>query len=208
MHMHEEPLRGLYVITDPYLLERVGLINGVEQAIVGGAKLVQYRNKLAAEPERLSEARSLRALCAERDVRFVVNDDVELCRRINADGVHLGKTDGTVKHARKLLGTEPIVGVTCHDDLEYAARAHREGASYCAFGRIFPSKTKPQAPGCALDVLRLASGQAYSTVAIGGISIENGAPLLDMGVDLLAVIHGVFGQTDIQASAQKFSSLF
>ncbi len=201
-------LRGLYVITDPNLLPGNKLYEGVELALQGGAMLVQYRNKPADEATRLHESSQLLNLAREYEAKLIINDDVDLCLRIGAHGVHLGRSDGDIARARQQLGSEQILGVTCHADLDYAQQATLLGADYCAFGRLYPSLTKPMAPACPTQLLGRAKQAGLCTVAIGGINQDNAAQTLGFGCDMLAVIHGVFGQTDIKTSAHFYSSLF
>jgi thiamine-phosphate pyrophosphorylase len=134
--------QGLYVITDG---PRPDLLEVVAQALAGGARLLQYRDKTADPLRRLDEARALRALCAARQVPMIVNDDVELAHAAGAAGVHLGEDDSDVAAARAALGDEAIIGVSCYDSLERARELAAAGADYIAFGAFFPSPTKPQA---------------------------------------------------------------
>lgn len=201
-------LRGLYAISDPALLPGNALLPGVEAALQGGANIIQYRNKTATHIERLRQAADLVALVADYQRLLIINDDIELCLRVKACGVHLGKSDGDLITARNKLGSHAIIGVTCHSDLDYASQCHAQGASYCAFGRLFPSRTKPSAPECSLKVLEQALKESYTSVAIGGISADNARQIIHMGCPMVAAIHGVFGQQDIQAAAQSYSALF
>lgn len=204
----QEKLKGLYAITDPELLQQDRLLKGVQDALEGGAKLIQYRDKQASAIERLRNCQSLLSLCNEFESAFIVNDDLELCLRIGAHGVHLGKQDGDVQAARLRLDAGQILGVTCHNDHQYAQRMAEIGVDYCAFGRIFPSHTKPNAPACELTQLKQLSNIPCATVAIGGITVDNAPQVLNYDIDMLAVIHGVFGQSDIKQAAHSFSILF
>lgn len=204
----QHALKGLYAITDPELLPESKLLQGVTEALEGGARLIQYRDKQASEIERLRQAQNLNDLCRDHGALFIVNDDLALCQRVNASGVHLGKQDGDVRMARSRLNEEQILGVTCHSDLLYAQSCFELGADYCAFGRLFPSKTKPNAPGCEIEQLAGLDGRPFATVAIGGITIDNAPQVLSYPIDMLAVIHGVFGQSNIKQAAQSFSHLF
>jgi len=199
---------GLYAITDPRLLPTERLISAVESALRGGARVIQYRDKTASDIELVKNAQSLRDLCADYQARLIINDDLNLCLRINADGLHLGKSDGDISHARDKLGDDKLLGVTCHSDLAYAQRCIQHGVDYCAFGRIFPSKTKANAPHCTLDTLKKAVKLACPSVAIGGITIENAPSITATNIHSIAAIHGLFGQQDIEATARIFSSLF
>jgi thiamine-phosphate pyrophosphorylase len=202
-------MRGLYVITDSRRAAADDLLTRVRQAIAGGAAIVQYRDKTTDQQRRRVEARALAGLCRSQGVAFIINDDVELAAEVAADGVHLGQADTPLAAARQRLGSGAIIGVSCHNDLPLAKRAAQEGASYLAFGRFFPSASKPEAPAADIDILRRAR-QALDlpVVAIGGITPDNGAALVAAGADALAVIHGVFSRPDVAAAAREYASLF
>ena len=202
-------MRGLYAITyDDFIVPDV-LLRDVGRALAGGATIIQYRDKKSPLALREEIAASLTALCHERDAMFIVNDNVELAYKVNADGVHLGQADMKLEHARERLGKNRIIGASCYDDPDLARLATSSGADYVAFGRFFPSVSKPQAPGVSLDVLKDARQQLkVPIVAIGGITAQNGAPLIDAGADMLAVINGVFGQKDITRAASEIAALF
>jgi thiamine-phosphate pyrophosphorylase len=203
------PRRGLYVVTDSGLLAPAALVEAVAAAIRGGAVAVQYRRKGGTADERRRQAEELRAACADAGVPFIVNDDVALARSVGADGVHVGREDAPLEQAREILGAGPIVGVSCNNVLERALRAQRSGASYVAFGRFFPSHTKPQAVAAAPELLREARSRLrLPIVAIGGITPENGGILLAAGADVLAAVHGVFGQPDPEAAARRYTALW
>ena len=148
----------------------------------------QFRVKGVDEHEAARLAEPLQAICAERDVAFIVNDSISLAKRIKADGVHLGQHDGDVREARERLGREAQIGVTCHASRHLALDAGEAGADYVAFGAFFPSDTKPTEHRAELDLLEW--WQEYielPCVAIGGITPENCAPLVEAGADFLAV---------------------
>ncbi len=207
--MMRTSIEGLYAIADTLYLTDVQLVSAVSAAIVGGARLVQYRDKKHDATKRTQQASELSALCRKQNVLFIVNDDVELARRVNADGVHLGRDDVSLVTARKQLGAAAVIGVSCYNELARAQQAQAQGADYVAFGRFFPSATKPQAVLASPDLLRAAKQKIrLPLVAIGGITPENGAVLISAGADALAVIEGVFGQTDIRAAARRYAQLF
>ncbi|OAI93767.1 thiamine phosphate synthase [Pseudomonas putida] len=203
-------LRGLYAITDSQLLAG-RFLPYVEAALEGGVTLLQYRDKSDNQARRLREAETLRDLCARYRTRLIINDDAELAARLGV-GVHLGQTDGPLTPARTLLGKDAIIGSTCHAQLELAEQASREGASYVAFGRFFNSLTKPGAPAADLALIGQAKARVKLPVAvIGGITLDNAAPLVEHGADLLAVIHGLFGADSTQEvtrRARAFNALF
>jgi thiamine-phosphate pyrophosphorylase len=135
-------LYGLYVITDTTLLPSHSLYYKVEQAISGGAKLVQFRDKSLNREKRGLQVRELSRLCNHYAIPLIINDDIELAVASAADGVHLGKDDIPLEQARKRLGEEAIIGVSCYNDVQLAVQAEKLGADYVAFGSFFPSLTK------------------------------------------------------------------
>ncbi len=195
-------LRGLYAITDSQLLAGKFLAY-VEAALDGGVTLLQYRDKGHDESRRLREASELLKLCQRYKTRLIINDDADLAARLDV-GVHMGQTDGSLTDARGLLGHKAIVGATCHGSLALADRAKADGASYLAFGRFFNSSTKPGAPAIELDVLSQARARFNLPIAvIGGITLDNAAPLVEHGADLLAVVHGLFGAENTQEVTRR-----
>ncbi|CAK0747692.1 Thiamine-phosphate synthase [Gammaproteobacteria bacterium] len=201
--------QGLYAIADTSLIPEEMLVEKVALALYGGACLVQYRDKGTDPGHREWQAVDLLHLCNSFKVPLLINDDVELAAKIGAAGVHLGQNDMPVAHARALLGPSALIGVSCHDDLSLALQAERDGASYVAFGRFFPSHTKPFAIQANPDLL--TDAKKYLQVplaAIGGITPDNAKILLAAGADLLAVIHGLFAQGNVRAAASQFSRLF
>lgn len=204
-----ESLRGLYAITDAALQPAEQLCERVSQAIDGGAVLIQYRDKSGDERLRRKQAQALAALCAQRSVRLIINDDVALAADCGADGVHLGKDDTGLAIARRLLGDTAIIGVSCYNRLELARQAADAGADYLAFGRFFPSQTKPGAIQAGVELIGEAKTRfPLPVAAIGGITPYNAAPLLAAGADMLAVIHGLFGATDVRQAAADYAALF
>lgn len=243
-------LRGLYAIADTQILDAARLLTAVEDAIAGGARAVQYRDKIAGSdfgqrsgatlaPEaahgsagcgaedakgrapgmgraqthdaaaRLHQAQKISELCRRHGVYFFVNDDVALAAATNAHGVHLGRDDLPLAQARAQLGTDRLIGVSCYNELGRALTAQHQGANYVAFGSFFPSRTKPQAVRAAPDLLREARTRLQiPVVAIGGVTPENGATLIEAGADMLAVVEGVFAQPDIRAAARRYAKLF
>lgn len=202
-------LRGLYVITDDRLTPGEKLLPSVSSAIYGGARLVQYRDKSSGRPSRERQARGLLQLCHDHEVPLIINDDVELAAVIGADGVHLGEEDMALDEARVRLGPRAIIGVSCHDSLDLAIRAAHAGADYVAFGSFFASPTKPETVRTPLSLLESARLTVNVPIcAIGGITPENGAALIKAGAHMLAVISGIFAQSDFAAAARRYAQLF
>ncbi|RBW51065.1 thiamine phosphate synthase [Marinobacter sp. F3R11] len=201
---------GLYAITDSKLTPPETLIELVEAAILGGAVMVQYREKSAPMAERLTQARNLQSACFVAGVPLLINDDASLAKRVGAAGVHLGQSDGSASEARRLLGDDAIIGITCHADLTLAKAAMEAGADYLAFGRFFKSSTKPEAPAATTDILAQAKCFNRPVTAIGGITTKNGEQLIQAGADLLAVVGGLFGDSPeaTKQKAETFQRLF
>lgn len=198
------PARGLYAITNG---PRADLPEVVEQALAGGAALLQYRDESADAARRHAEALALRQLCLRHGVPLIIDADVALAHAVEADGVHLGHAD-EVADARARLGAHAIIGVSCRDSLARAQAAVRAGASYVSFGAFFASPTKPLAPRAPLDLLRQSAALGVPRVAIGGITPDNGAPLVEAGADYLAAISALFAVADVRAAAQRFTDLY
>ncbi len=199
---------GLYAVT-PECADTEGLVHQVRQALSGGAHMVQYRSKEGDVALRHEQASELLKLCRQFRVPLIINDDIRLADLTGADGVHLGKDDGSVREARLILGPDKIVGVSCYDDLQRALDAEAHGANYVAFGSFFPSPTKPGAAAAPLTLLHEAKHSLnIPIVAIGGISADNVIPLIEAGADAVAVISALFDSEDIGAAASRFAVLF
>ncbi|HYQ90904.1 MAG TPA: thiamine phosphate synthase [Candidatus Competibacteraceae bacterium] len=200
---------GLYAITDAELIPADHLLATVEQALLGGVRLLQYRNKRDSWQQRRQQAGALDELCRAHAVPLLINDDVALAAEVGAAGVHLGKDDMEPAAARQRLGARAIIGISCYNRLDLALAAARAGADYVAFGSFFPSLIKPDAVRADPDLLRQAKAiLSLPIVAVGGITPANGKLLLEAGADYLAVISGVFGQPDSLAAAQSYARLF
>jgi thiamine-phosphate pyrophosphorylase len=201
-------IEGLYAVT-PDITDTEELLRCVRLALQGGARVLQYRNKSAAVALRLQQAQALRRLTREFGTAFIVNDDAQLAAQAGADGVHLGGEDGSVAAARALLGNSGIIGVSCYNRASLAFEAVRQGADYVAFGAFFSSGVKPDAVKADVELLQTARHHlSVPIVAIGGITQQNGAALVEAGADALAVISALWNAPDIEAAAQGFSTLF
>lgn len=199
---------GLYAITadEP---DTAMLLRRAKLALQGGIRVLQYRNKSAAEALKVEQAHALRRLTREFNATFMVNDDARLAALADADGVHIGAADGSVSGTRGLLGDAKIIGVSCYNRAPLAFEAMRQGADYVAFGAFFSSGVKPGAVKAELSLLRSVRSEInLPIVAIGGITPHNGAPLLEAGADALAVISALWNAPDIEQAAKDFSILF
>jgi thiamine-phosphate pyrophosphorylase len=200
--------RGLYAIT-PDEVDTARLTALVRAALKGGAATVQYRNKAAPAVLRREQANALVALCRTYGAPLIVNDDLDLALSAGADGVHLGGDDGDLAAARRRLGRERLLGASCYDRLALAVAAAQQGADYIAFGSVFPSPTKPDAVRAPLALFGAARRTiGLPLVAIGGITVENAAAVIDAGADAIAVISALFDAPDVTARARAFQRLF
>ncbi len=205
---HSYNISGLYAIT-PNELATSLLCKQVEAAIQGGAKLVQYRNKAADAPLRLIQASALLVLCRSYKVPLVINDHLDLCAQIDADGLHLGATDSDVGAARRLLGADKIIGASCYNRIDFAIKAEAAGASYVAFGACFGSQTKPDAIHAPLALFAEAKQKiSIPLVAIGGINLDNASRVISAGANAIAVVGALFNANDMVKSSQEFTNLF
>ena len=201
------PERGIYAVT-PEDRSGAELADAVAAAVEHGVKAVQYRSKSPDSARRRVDAEALLAVCRARRVPLIINDDVGLALAVGADGVHLGRDDEALPAARARLGDAAVIGVSCYDEAHRALAAARDGADYVAFGSFFPSVTKPGAVRATTELVASVRHRIeVPVVAIGGITAENALPLLDCGVDLLAVVNAIFGAPDIAHAARRLSRL-
>lgn len=206
--------RGLYGIT-PEWDDTARLLDAVRAAHEGGMHILQWRRKQTPPATQLQD---LVALCAELALPFIINDDWTLARDLHTAGAHLGKNDGVLKEARAGLAAEQWLGCSCYNDLALAQQGLLLGVDYVAFGTAYPSAIKPDAPranlatyqqGRALCEQHANSEQGRAAVvAIGGITAANAAPLVEAGVDSIAMISSLFEAKDIYAEAKAVSELF
>ena len=201
-------MRGLYLVT-PNWDDTEKLIAATDAALGAGAALVQYRHKEAGPALRREQATALLALCRRHGRPLVINDHIDLCQAIDADGVHLGHTDNGVQEARALLGKDKIVGASCYGELALARAAVEAGASYVAFGGFYPSPVKKYTFVTPPELLDQARAEfSLPIVVIGGMTPNNAAPLVARGIDLVAAITSVYGSRDPGAAARAFGALF
>jgi thiamine-phosphate pyrophosphorylase len=200
------PKTGLYAITQTENKTPDQILNEVSAVLKSGVKVLQYRDKQPVDAVYLAGA--LKELCHEHNTPLIINDDIKLAKLIGADGIHIGQEDGQLSYAREILGKNVIIGISCYDSLERALEAEQNTADYVAFGRFFPSNSKPLAAPAHISTLQNAKNSIkVPIVAIGGILPSNGAELLSAGADMLAVIGGIFDQTPYQ-SALAYQDLF
>jgi len=213
MKQHNPAIRGLYAIT-PDLADTDRLCRMVQASIIGGAGIVQYRNKTADPVLRIAQAKALLEICREQGAKLIINDHLKLCLALDADGVHVGSDDFSEDGAKTLAAVrermgEKIVGVSCYNRVSLAQQAALQGADYVAFGACFPSGTKPDAVKAELSLFKEAAGLVdIPLVGIGGITLGNAASVIEAGADAIAVINALWNSDDIEHTARQFSALF
>jgi thiamine-phosphate pyrophosphorylase len=205
----KKKLRGLYAITNENFSEKKKWLSDIENAIHGGVKIIQYRSKTNDEEFEIQRAVPLKRLCEKHNCTLIINDNALLAKKINADGLHIGKNDISIKEAKKILGENSIIGVSCYNDIGRARSAEKNYASYVAFGSFFQSMTKPAAASADIKILKRAKSELSIPIcAIGGINRENAKDVINTGVDMIALMSGIFLVSDINHEARHISSLF
>jgi len=210
--------RGVYGIT-PDWHDTDLLLEAVQLAAQGGMTALQWRRKSGEHAARMAQARTLRSLCAKLGVIFIVNDSLESALELDADGLHMGREDGSLKQARQALGPEKLLGASCYNQPDLAGHALKCGVDYIAFGALYPSQVKPDAAQATLDHIRAgyaltqqpgspAATTRAAVVAIGGITADNATPVIQAGADSIALISGLFEAPDIRATAAHCTALF
>lgn len=192
--MNLSPMRGLYLITNDDPIEL--LLAKLEGAMATyEVAVLQYRRKQVAQENQDYEIGYMKHLCAQYKVPFVINDDLEAAVKYGV-GVHLGQDDGSIIDAVARLPKDVLIGRSCNNSLELAEQAIADGANYVAFGAIFATETKPEAGNIGLEALKLAKAKFNVPIcAIGGLTVENSAPVIEAGADLCAVISDVLGRS-------------
>jgi thiamine-phosphate pyrophosphorylase len=193
-NMEEHEMKGLYLVT-PDWADTGRLLDVTGQALKAGAALVQYRNKTAATGLRQEQAAALLALCRRHGRPLIINDHVDLCLQLDADGVHVGGTDAPLAAVRAALGPEKIVGASCYGQLTLARAAQDAGASYVAFGGFYPSRVKVYEVSTPPHIVARAKAQLR-------------VPLVERGADMVAAISSVYMAEDAYVAAREFANLF
>ena len=196
----------LYAVTDRHWLDGRRLIDVVRESLDGGVTMVQLREKTLEEEKFLEEAKELQALCRERGVPFLVNDNVEIAREMNADGVHVGQSDMEALDVRAILGPDKILGVSAQT-VEQAVLAEKHGADYLGVGAVFPTGSKDDADDVSYDTLKaICQAVSIPVVAIGGITQQNVEKLAGSGICGVAVISAIYAAKDVKAAAADLKS--
>jgi len=205
---YSKHLRGLYIVT-PDWDDTAQLLAATELALQNGAALVQYRHKSAGPAQRRDQASALLALCRQYEVPLIINDHLDLCLEIDADGIHVGGTDASIAEVRRAVGPDRIVGASCYGTLELAHAAYRDGASYVAFGGFYPSRVKKYDFRTAPDIIAQSKREiALPVVVIGGITLENAPPLVAQGADMVAVISSVYLMPVAERKTRELADLY
>ncbi len=201
-------MKGLYLVT-PDRDDTDALIKATETALLVGVGLLQYRHKTANGELRLEQASALLKLCRQHNVPFIINDHIDLCVALDADGIHVGGTDASVAVVRTLIGKEKILGASCYGDFALAEQAQIAGASYVAFGGFYPSRVKKYEVSTPASIVSKAKSQLTLPVCvIGGMTAENAKPLVKEGADMVAAISSVYSADDIATAVREFAALF
>ncbi|MSS64429.1 thiamine phosphate synthase [Velocimicrobium porci] len=192
----------LYAVTDRKWTTEHTLAEQVEQALQGGATLIQLREKKLSFNEFLEEARVIKNLCARYQVPLIINDNVDIAMTVNADGVHLGQNDLSIKEARKRVGEGKIIGATARTK-EQAIRAEREGADYIGSGAVFGTSTKQDAKTMSIETLKeICEAVSIPVVAIGGIDRSNIRNLKGSKIAGTAIVSGIFSKKDVKTEVK------
>jgi thiamine-phosphate pyrophosphorylase len=200
-------IRGVYLLTRE-TSDTAALCAGIEAALRGGVRLLQYRDKSGDTGRQRQQTQALRDLTRRHGATFIVNDDVALAADCGADGVHLGEHDGAIRAARAVLGAGAIIGASCYNELRHAEAAVHAGADYIAFGAFFASGTKPAARRADVTLLHQSERFGVPRVAIGGLDAHNARPVIDAGAAAIAVLGAVWDAPDREAAAHALTALF
>ncbi|WP_148804073.1 thiamine phosphate synthase [Campylobacter concisus] len=196
----------IYAISDDILMPENLALEYTREILECGVKFFQFRSKKAVKNERL--ASEILNLCEKFGAKFIVNDDVKFAKKIGAKAVHLGKEDEGIKEAFEILGKDAYVGVSCYGDISLAINAAKNGASYIAFGSVFASLTKPNAPKCDLEVVREAKQILNLPVCvIGGINETNIGSLSHIKPDLIAIISAIYKDGNIKENIKNLQKI-
>ena len=191
----------LYAVTDRHWLNGRTLVDVVKESLDGGVTMIQLREKSLDEGKFLEEAKELQALCRERHVPFIVNDNVDIAKAMDADGVHVGQDDMEAMDVRAKLGPDKIIGVSAHT-VEEALLAEKQGADYLGVGAVFPTSSKSDVGEMSYETLKaICKAVSIPVVAIGGISGENVGKLAGSGICGVAVISAIYAAKDVKAAA-------
>ncbi len=197
----------LYAVTDRHWLNGRTLTEVVKESLDGGATFIQLREKTLDEESFLEEAKEIKKLCAEYNVPFVINDNVDIALAMDADGVHVGQSDMEAGNVREKLGPDKIIGVSAQT-VEQAVLAEKRGADYLGVGAVFPTGSKDDAVEVSHETLKaICEAVSIPVIAIGGITVDNTNELAGSGICGIAVISAIYAQEDIPAATSRLKQV-
>lgn len=196
----------IYALTDANLTPLITLKAQIKELLDGGVRIIQYRNK--NQNHDIDLLKDINQICKDSGARFIINDDANLAKIIEASGVHIGKDDGSLQRARNLLGYDAYIGVSCYNDLECAKNAVENGADYIAFGSMFVSSIKPGAPICSFDIVKEAKSKLNTKIAvIGGINSSNIDLIKELDIEYIAIISALYTPNSITQNLAKLNTI-
>ena len=199
-------MNQIYALTDQHFTPLNTLKTQINELLANGVKIIQYRNK--SQIHDIALLKDISQTCKNSGAKFIINDDVQLAKIIDASGVHIGKDDDSLQKARDILGYDAYIGVSCYNDLERAKDAVNNGADYIAFGALFASPTKPNAPLCSINTIKEAKAKLNSKIAvIGGINISNLNSVKDLEIDYIAIISALYTPGSITQNLTKLNAI-
>lgn len=197
----------LYAVTDRRWANKQSLKEQIELSLKGGVTFLQLREKNLSEEEFLKEAKEIKSLAKEYKVPFIINDNVDVAMKVDADGVHVGQDDRDVKEVRKIIGKNKILGVSAQT-IKQAIKAEKDGADYIGVGAVFPTGTKKDAENLSIEILKkICQSVTIPVVAIGGITKENILKLKGSNIAGVALVSAIFASKDIKQDCQKLKEL-
>lgn len=197
----------LYAVTDRRWANKQSLKEQIELSLKGGVTFLQLREKNLSEEEFLKEAKEIKSLAKEYKVPFIINDNVDVAMKVDADGVHVGQDDRDAKEVRKIIGKNKILGVSAQT-IKQAIKAEKDGADYIGVGAVFPTGTKKDAENLSIEILKkICQSVTIPVVAIGGITKENILKLKGSNIAGVALVSAIFASKDIKQDCQKLKEL-
>ena len=201
----KELLRGIYVLSDAHLSPKETILLQMKRVLESGVSIIQFREKYTSDAQIELTCKALQALCTQYNALFIIDDRAELVKKIDADGLHIGKEDMDYAEARALLGKDKIIGVSCYGDIQRAKYYEALGADYVAFGSFFPSPTKPNAPIVPLTILQEAKAVLHVPIcAIGGINVDNIKEIAHSGIEMYALVSAIYKEDSIEDNIKEF----
>lgn len=199
-------MNQIYALTDQHFTPLNTLKAQINELLANGVKIIQYRNK--SQIHNINILKDISNICKNSGARFIINDDINLAKIVGASGVHIGKDDDSLQKARDVLGYDAYIGVSCYNDLERAKDAINNGADYVAFGALFASPTKPNAPLCSINTIKEAKTKLNSKIAvIGGINISNLNSVKDLEIDYIAIVSALYTPGSITQNLTKLNAI-